>query len=212
MDFFLTTARLGFRCWREDDLSLAAELWGDSDVMALMGGPIEPDRVKARLAQEIERMRDIHIQYWPFFLLESGQFGGCAGLRPREHPAPTTAVPQLLHPGATEAKWLFPQERATFSNSRDWVQLLWNRSNGRSYQMGYHLLPSFWRRGIATEAARAVIDHAFGALEVEALFAAHHPLNHRSGNVLLKLGFVAVGEELYPPTGLMHPTYRLLRG
>ncbi len=173
MDFFLTTARLGFRCWREDDLSLAAELWGDSDVMALMGGPIAPDGVKARLAQEIERMRDIHIQYWPFFLLESGQFGGCAGLRPREHPAPT---------------------------------------NGRSYQMGYHLLPSFWRRGIATEAARAVIDHAFGALDVEAPFAAHHPLNHRSGNVLLKLGFVAVGEELYPPTGLMHPTYRLLRG
>ncbi len=173
MDHFLTTARLGFRCWREDDLPLAAELWGDPIVMALMGGPVAPDRVKARLAQEIVRMRDLGIQYWPFFLLEGGRFAGCAGMRPREHPA---------------------------------------ADDGRSYQMGYHLLPFFWGQGIATEAALAVIDHAFGSLGVEALFAAHHPLNIRSANVLLKLGFVAVGEELYPPTGLMHPTYRLLRG
>jgi [ribosomal protein S5]-alanine N-acetyltransferase len=175
MDYFLSTHRLGFRRWREEDLPLAAALWGDSDVMALMGGPMTPDAVKARLAQEIAHMRDLRIQYWPFFLLEGDQFAGCAGLRPREHQAPVDG----------------PKAPA--------------------YQMGYHLLPRFWGQGIATEAARAVIDYSFGALGVEALFAAHHPLNRRSGNVLLKLGFVAVGEELYPPTGLMHPTYRCLR-
>jgi ribosomal-protein-alanine N-acetyltransferase len=180
MDYFLTTDRLGFRCWREEDLPLAAELWGDPDVMALMGGPMTPDAARERLAQEIAHMRDLRIQYWPFFLLEGDQFegdrfAGCAGLRPREHQAPVDG----------------PKTRA--------------------FQMGYHLLPRFWGRGIATEAARAVIDYSFGALGIEALFAAHHPLNHRSRNVLLKLGFASVGEEFYPPTGLMHPAYRALR-
>jgi [ribosomal protein S5]-alanine N-acetyltransferase len=175
MNYFLTTRRLGFRCWREENLALAAALWGDQEVMALMGGPLVPDAARVRLAQEIAHMRDLGVQYWPFFLLDGGEFAGCAGLRPREH--------QALEDG--------PKPLA--------------------YQMGYHLLPRFWGQGIATEAARAVIDHSFGPLGVEELFAAHHPLNRRSANVLAKLGFAAVGEELYPPTGLMHPTYRLLR-
>lgn len=79
------------------------------------------------------------------------------------------------------------------------------------YEMGYYLLPQYNGKGYATEAARGVIRHAFEALGAEALYAGHHPLNSSSRNVLLKLGFSHCCEELYPPTGLIHPLYNLER-
>jgi [ribosomal protein S5]-alanine N-acetyltransferase len=69
--------------------------------------------------------------------------------------------------------------------------------------------PAYWKRGLAREAARAVIDFAFGRLEAESLFAGHHPSNDSSRRLLLKLGFVQTHQELYPPTGLLHPSYLL---
>lgn len=82
MNYFLTSARLGFRSWREEDLVLALGLWGDPDVSALIGGPFTPDMVRHRLTKEIEQMRECVMQYWPFFLLENDRHLGCAGLRP----------------------------------------------------------------------------------------------------------------------------------
>jgi [ribosomal protein S5]-alanine N-acetyltransferase len=85
MKYFLTTYRLGFRCWTEDDLPLAQQLWGDPAVTRLIGGPMSPEAVRARLRDEIEQMNRAGIQFWPIFLLEEEQFVGCAGLRPRRH-------------------------------------------------------------------------------------------------------------------------------
>jgi RimJ/RimL family protein N-acetyltransferase len=68
-----------------------------------------------------------------------------------------------------------------------------------------------WGRGLATEAGRAVARFAFDDLGATALFAGHHPDNGASRKVLLKLGFVHTHDELYPPTGLLHPSYRLER-
>jgi RimJ/RimL family protein N-acetyltransferase len=79
----------------------------------------------------------------------------------------------------------------------------------RVYELGFHLRRDFWGQGLATEAARAVIDYAVGTLGAEALMAGHHPSNRASRKVLLKLGFVYVGMQLYPPTGVVEPTYRL---
>lgn len=78
-------------------------------------------------------------------------------------------------------------------------------------EIGYHLLPSTWGRGLASEAAGEVVAHAFGALGAAALFAGHHPDNAASGRVLEKLGFTRTGEEFFEPTGLMHPAYLLRR-
>lgn len=78
-------------------------------------------------------------------------------------------------------------------------------------ELGFHLRPPFWGKGFATEAARAVVRFAFEVLEVDALFAGHHPENTPSRGVLLKLGFQYIGDELFPPTGLMHPGYLLRR-
>lgn len=78
-------------------------------------------------------------------------------------------------------------------------------------EIGFHVHAEHWGQGYASEAARAVIAHAFSGLGARALFAGHHPRNLSSGRLLQRLGFQPVGEEYYPPTGLLHPSYRLTR-
>jgi RimJ/RimL family protein N-acetyltransferase len=85
------------------------------------------------------------------------------------------------------------------------------RLDGQIYELGFHLRPEFWGRGLAQEAGRAVISYAFEKLGAEALFAGHHPANSASMRVLTKLGFEFTHEEFYPPTGLKHPSYLLRR-
>ena len=82
MNYFLTSARLGFRHWAAEDEPLAAILWKSPEVMRHMGGPYDDDGVRSRLALEISRQQTYGFQYWPIFLLETGEFVGCSGLRP----------------------------------------------------------------------------------------------------------------------------------
>ena len=79
--YFLTTDRLGFSYWNQDDLPLAMTLWGDPRVSAWIGGPFGEEEVRARLAREIELQLTHKVQYWPVFLLQDGELAGCAGLR-----------------------------------------------------------------------------------------------------------------------------------
>ena len=79
------------------------------------------------------------------------------------------------------------------------------------YEIGFHLRRAYWGQGLAAEAAWAVMGYAFSQLEAIALSAGHHPANLASRRVLEKLGFRYTHDELYPPTGLQHPTYRLTK-
>ena len=81
--------------------------------------------------------------------------------------------------------------------------------HARIFELGYYVLRAFWGKGLAQEAARAVIDYGFKALGANSLFAGHHPLNQASRKVLLGVGFTYAGEAVYPPTGILEPTYRL---
>lgn len=82
--YFLTTPRLGFRCWRKEDFTLARGLWGDLRVARWIDvrGQLTDDQVRERLAGEIQRQEDHGVQYWPVFLLDNGAHVGCCGLRP----------------------------------------------------------------------------------------------------------------------------------
>lgn len=80
---------------------------------------------------------------------------------------------------------------------------------GKGFEIGFHLLPTFWGQRLAPEAAASVVAHAFGPLRAPALYAGHNPQNAASRKVLLRLGFAYTHDELYAPTGLMHPTYIL---
>jgi RimJ/RimL family protein N-acetyltransferase len=59
----------------------------------------------------------------------------------------------------------------------------------KSPEIGYWLGAPYWGHGYATEAARAVIDHAFGDLCLERLEAGARVSNPASRRVLEKCGF-----------------------
>ena len=77
-------------------------------------------------------------------------------------------------------------------------------------ELGFHLRPEAWGRGLAKEAARTVVAHAW-RIGTPRLFAGHHPENHGSRRVLEGLGFRLTHEEFYEPTGLMHACLALAR-
>ncbi len=85
-EYFLHSARLGFRCWRDPDLQAGHQPLGRSrrsrgtSARAATRYP----EVQARLQREIEAERAHGMQYWPIFLLTTGEHIGCCGLRPRE--------------------------------------------------------------------------------------------------------------------------------
>ncbi len=76
-------------------------------------------------------------------------------------------------------------------------------------ELGFHLRPEFWRLGLAFEAATAVIRYGFDQFGPSTLFAGHHPENVASRKLLLKLGFQYAGEDVYPVSGMLEPTYLL---
>ena len=64
-------------------------------------------------------------------------------------------------------------------------------------EIGYWLGVPYWNQGYATEAVRAVIDHAFGDLRYEALQAGARVSNPASRRVLEKCAFQWTGVGLY---------------
>jgi ribosomal-protein-alanine N-acetyltransferase len=55
-------------------------------------------------------------------------------------------------------------------------------------EIGYRLHPDYWNRGLITEAARAVRDHAFADLKLPRVISLVHPENLPSGRVAEKNG------------------------
>lgn len=77
------------------------------------------------------------------------------------------------------------------------------------YELGAHLLPAFWRSGYAAEAGRAALTYAFETLKATAIHTGHHPDNQASEKLIAASHFRYLAHRFYPPTGLMHPYYRL---
>lgn len=71
------------------------------------------------------------------------------------------------------------------------------RLNGNAPELGYWLGVPFWGHGYATEAARAVIDHAFTEIGCEQLQSGARISNPASRRVLEKCGFQWCGVGLY---------------
>ena len=69
--------------------------------------------------------------------------------------------------------------------------------DGPAPDLGYWLGAPHWGNGYATEAARAVIDHAFSDVGAEALQAGARCTNPASRRVLEKCGFQWTGVGLY---------------
>lgn len=72
------------------------------------------------------------------------------------------------------------------------IQLL---EGGPDVELGFHLRPSAWGRGYATEAARACLDAAFADLGLDEVIAIVAPGNAASVRVLEKIGMRPAGER-----------------
>ncbi|HTQ97945.1 MAG TPA: GNAT family N-acetyltransferase [Candidatus Acidoferrum sp.] len=165
-DYFLTSARMGFRCWREEDLPLAVSLWGDVNATRLIGGPFKNEQIRTRIAVEISNLAAYRVQFWPVFFLSDNAFMGCCGFRPRS-------------------------------------------IEDRIFELGYAFLPAYWGKGFALESAKTALTYARETIGAKGFFAGHHPENIASRKILEKLGFHFTHQELYAPTGKLHPSYSL---
>jgi len=80
---------------------------------------------------------------------------------------------------------------------------------GPEVELGYDLHPSFWGQGLATEAARAVMQQGFGPLGLERVVAVVKPEHVASQRVLEKVGLQRCGTRTaYGETLLLYEARR----
>ena len=84
------------------------------------------------------------------------------------------------------------------------VGLLLPMPEGGDVEVGYRLARASWGQGIATEAAGALVDHAFARLALPRVVAVTYPENLASRRVLAKLGFVHDGPREYKGARVEH--------
>jgi RimJ/RimL family protein N-acetyltransferase len=80
---------------------------------------------------------------------------------------------------------------------------------GPEVELGYDLHPSFWGQGLASEAATAVMQQAFGSLGLEHVVAVVKPDHVASCRVLEKVGLQRAGtRNAYAETLLLYEARR----
>jgi RimJ/RimL family protein N-acetyltransferase len=67
-------------------------------------------------------------------------------------------------------------------------------------EVGWRLARAAWRHGLATEGARAALDHAFGPLGLRSVISIIDPVNERSVRVAEKLGMRPGATHRHPLT------------
>ncbi len=175
----LLTPRLILRDVTEADAELLVELDSDPEVMRYIGAAPAPDPATYR-----ERTRTVYLPW-------------------QAHP--WYGVRLVLDRTSGEfLGWVFIRP-ATFT--KDAIELCWTRPD--EVEVGYRFRRSAWGRGIATEAARPLVELALNDPAVTAVVAAAMAGNTGSLRVLEKLGLKRVGEVLCPNAA--EPTVKLAR-
>jgi RimJ/RimL family protein N-acetyltransferase len=94
----------------------------------------------------------------------------------------------------------------------------WNLPFTPAVEAGWRLMPAYWGRGYATEAARAAIDDGFGRIGLAEIVAYTVPANRASRQVMERLGMTRdPGEDFDHPSRpagdplCRHVLYRLRR-
>jgi ribosomal-protein-alanine N-acetyltransferase len=82
--------------------------------------------------------------------------------------------------------------------------LPWEIEGRTEVEVAYLLDPGYWGRGLATEAARAIVEHAFATLPVERLICMVDPENRASRNVAEKVGMSLLWDDYVDEYGPAH--------
>jgi RimJ/RimL family protein N-acetyltransferase len=75
--------------------------------------------------------------------------------------------------------------------------LHWHLDGADEIEIGYRLDPEYWNRGLASEAAQAVRDHAFRDLNLSRVISLIHPDNIASRRVAEKNGMKVERETVF---------------
>jgi RimJ/RimL family protein N-acetyltransferase len=78
-----------------------------------------------------------------------------------------------------------------------WILLMPLDAVGPDTEIGWRLRRDAWGAGFATEAARALLEHAFTTLGLAEVVADIHPENTRSVRVAEKIGLLLRGRRLH---------------
>ena len=78
-------------------------------------------------------------------------------------------------------------------------------------EIGWRLDPGHWGRGLATEGARAVIDHGFREIGLPEILSIYQPENVASGRVMERIGMHFDRDARHPTFGVALRIYRLSR-
>lgn len=86
----------------------------------------------------------------------------------------------------------------------------------KSKMLSYSLSEPYWGQGLATEAVKSVLRHAFEELNLDLVSACHYPFNLKSRHILEKCGFVYEGTirraiQIWNGQIYDHVCYSLLR-
>lgn len=165
------TARLSFRPFTSADGGRVHRLVGDPEVMRhLQGGAMEPERVDEevlgpmlRMAAELPGYGRICVERRDAVLRDGEDFVGWVSLVPRR-----------------------PDEGPMYG----WAQ---GGVGAAVVELGYRVVREAWGLGLATEAARAAVDHALTSLGARTVVATTMVVNTGSRRVLERLGFALVG-------------------
>lgn len=108
---------------------------------------------------------------------------------PEEQLAAT--VQRYLSISTPDAVWV-----VTTNSARDAVGLVFlaQHRDGAELELSYQFAASVWRMGIAFEATRRVLRHAFEDLEIPRVIAETQTANHASTGLLARLGMEPVRE------------------
>jgi ribosomal-protein-alanine N-acetyltransferase len=88
--------------------------------------------------------------------------------------------------------------------------LPWEIDGRTEVEVAYLLDKRYWGRGLATEAARAIADHAFATLPVDRLICLVDPANTASRDVALRIGMTLLWDDYVDEAGPAH-VYALSR-
>jgi RimJ/RimL family protein N-acetyltransferase len=175
----LLTERLLLRDITEADAELLFDLDADPEVMRYLG-----PRPAADVAAYRERTRAVYVP------LQAHPWHGVWVVLER-------ASGEFLG-------WAFVRPA---TGSRHARELGWERPD--EVEVGYRYRRSAWGRGVATEAATALVQLALADRATTAVVACALASNAASLRVLAKLGLERVGEVMLPETS--EPTVRLAR-
>ena len=144
----------------------------------------ETERLRIRQPRESDRVplidmaMDDEVMH---FISDGGQ--------PREE-AEITASINIDSTDDTFGGWTIEDKRT--GELYGWIVLM-PLDKTEDIEVGYGLMKSAWGRGIATEAARRVVDYGLNELNLPEVVAITRPDNIASQNVLLKAGLNRAG-------------------